>query len=205
MTPVIILGAGGHARVLIDALQMTGCRIVGIIDPAFAVGSSGPAGLPILGGNEALDGYSPNDVELVNGIGSIGSLALRDTVYRRGKEAGFRFAQVVHRSAVIGGATDIGEGVQIMAGCVIQYGSSIGANSIINTRASVDHDCQIGQSVHVAPGVTLSGGVRIGDRAHIGTGAAVIQGVSIGSDSLVGAGAAVYRDIPAAGRLIRGQ
>ena len=91
-----------------------------------------------------------------------------------------------------------------MAGCVIQTGTNIGANSIVNTRASIDHDCTIGETVHIAPGVTLSGNVRVGDRTHIGTGAVVIQGIAIDADSLVAAGAVVYRDLPAKSRLIPG-
>ena len=83
--------------------------------------------------------------------------------------------------------------------------SDIGANSIVNTRAAVDHDCKIGETVHIAPGVTLSGNVRVGDRTHIGTGAVVIQGIFIGEDSLVAAGAVVCRDLPAKSRLIPGR
>ncbi len=201
---VIIIGAGGHARVLLDALQLSACEVLGFVDPAFSKGSQGPGGLPILGGDEALKDYAASAVQLVNGIGSIGPTTSRAAVYRRGKEAGFSFARVVHPSAVVSVSATLREGVQIMAGCVVQSGADIGANSIVNTRASVDHDCKIGETVHIAPGVTLSGNVRVGDRAHIGTGAVVIQGISIGADSLVAAGAVVYRDVPEAGRLIPG-
>jgi sugar O-acyltransferase (sialic acid O-acetyltransferase NeuD family) len=201
---VIIIGAGGHARVLLDALQLSACKVIGFVDPAFAKGSSGPGGLPVLGGDEALKGYSASDVQLVNGVGSVGPTTSRGAAWRRGKDAGFAFARVVHPSAVVSPSATLGEGVQIMAGCVIQTGADIGANSIVNTRASVDHDCRIGETVHIAPGVTLSGGVRVGDRVHIGTGAVVIQGVTIGADSLVAAGAVVYRDLPEASRLIPG-
>ena len=201
---VIIIGAGGHARVLLDALQLSGCKVLGFVDPAFTKGAQGPGGLPVLGGDEVLKDYSMSAVQLVNGIGSIGPTMLRGAVYRRGKEAGFSFARVVHPAAVVSASATLGEGVQIMAGCIVQSGAEIGANSIVNTRASVDHDCKIGETVHIAPGVTLSGNVRVGDRAHIGTGAVVIQGISIGADSLVAAGAVVYRDVPEAGRLIPG-
>jgi sugar O-acyltransferase (sialic acid O-acetyltransferase NeuD family) len=202
--PVIIIGAGGHARVLLDALQLSSIKVIGFVDPAFARGAAGPGGLPILGGDEALKDYPAADVLLVNGVGSIGPTKARAAAWRRGKDAGFSFARVVHPSAVVSASATLGEGAQIMAGCVIQTGADIGANSIINTRASVDHDCKVGETVHIAPGVTLSGSVRIGDRTHIGTGAVVIQGITIGADSLVAAGAVVYRDIPDAGRLIPG-
>jgi sugar O-acyltransferase (sialic acid O-acetyltransferase NeuD family) len=204
VTSVIIIGASGHARVLLDALQLSGCKVLGFVDPAFSKGALGPGGLPVLGGDDALRGFSTSEVQLVNGVGSIGPTTSRGAVYRRGKEHGFSFATVVHGSAVVSASAILGEGVQIMAGCVVQCGAAIGANSIINTRASVDHDCKIGETVHIAPGATLSGNVRVGDRTHIGTGAVVIQGISIGADSLVAAGAVVYRDIATAGRLIPG-
>jgi sugar O-acyltransferase (sialic acid O-acetyltransferase NeuD family) len=202
--PVVIIGAGGHARVLLDALQLSARTVLGFIDPAFAKGAPGPGGLPVLGGDEVLKDFSTSQVQLVNGIGSVGSTTARDVVYRGGKKAGFSFAHVVHPSAVVSASAKLGEGVQIMAGCVIQTGAEIGADSIINTRASIDHDCTIGESVHIAPGVTLSGNVKVGDRAHIGTGAVIIQNISIGADSLVAAGAVVYRDLPAKSRLIPG-
>jgi sugar O-acyltransferase (sialic acid O-acetyltransferase NeuD family) len=203
-TGVIIIGAGGHARVLLEALELSSCKVLGFIDPAFAKGLQGPAGLPVLGGDEALHDFYASEVQLVNGVGSTGPTTARAAVYRRGKQAGFSFARVVHPSAILSASAILGEGAQIMAGCVVQTGAEIGANSIVNTRASVDHDCKIGETVHIAPGVTLSGNVRIGDRTHIGTGAVVIQGISIGADSLVAAGAVVYRDLPGKGRLIPG-
>ena len=201
---VIIIGAGGHARVILDALQLSSCKILGFVDPAFAKGSQGPGGLPMLGGDEALSSFSSSEVQLVNGIGSIGPTSSRAAVYLRGKEAGFSFARVLHPAAIVSASATLGEGVQVMAGSIVQTGAEIGANSIVNTRASVDHDCKIGETVHIAPGVTLSGNVRIGDRTHIGTGAVVIQGISIGANSLVAAGAVVYRDLPEASRLIPG-
>jgi UDP-perosamine 4-acetyltransferase len=91
----------------------------------------------------------------------------------------------------------LGEGVQIMAGTVVQPGSKIGDNTILNTRSSVDHDCEIGAHVHIAPGVTLSGGVRVHDDAHIGAGAVLIQGVEVGASSLVAAGSVVIHAVPA--------
>jgi UDP-perosamine 4-acetyltransferase len=201
--PLIVLGAGGHSRVLLDALQLIGSTILGVVDPALKAGESGPLGYAVLGGDDVLERYRPDEVRLVNGIGSIGPTTRRDEIYRRNLAKGFGFASVVHPSAVISTSAVLAEGVQIMAGCVVQTGASIGANTIVNTRASVDHDCRIGETVHVAPGVTLSGTVTVGDRTHIGTGATVIQGITIGPDSVIAAGAAVYRDLPACSRFVR--
>jgi sugar O-acyltransferase (sialic acid O-acetyltransferase NeuD family) len=194
--PLVIIGAGGHARVLIDALQLSGKKILGIVDKLHAAGSPGPSGLAVLGGDEAVDRFSPDEMLLVNGVGTVKTTTQRDAIYRRFLAKGFHFATVVHPSAVVSSSATLGEGVQVMAGCVIQAGAWIGANSLINTRASVDHDCRIGETVHVAPGATLSGSVTVGDETHIGTGAVVIQGISIGRHCLVAAGAVVYRDLP---------
>ena len=91
---------------------------------------------------------------------------------------------------------------QIMAGAIIQSGTALGRDAIINTCARVDHDCRIGDHVHVAPGATLSGGVVIGAGSHIGVAAAVIQSVSIGRNCLIGAGTVVLRDVPDETRLV---
>jgi len=202
---VIVIGGGGHARVLIDALQELKVTILGITDPARPAGARNENGVAVLGGDEALDRFRTSDIQLVNGVGSVGSMSARDKVFRQCAARGFRFANVIHPAAIVSRSADLCEGAQVMAGCVVQCGAVIGRNTIINTRASVDHDCRIGESVHVAPGVTLSGSVIVGDRSHIGTGATVIQGIKIGADCLVAAGAVVHRDLPDNSRLIPGK
>ena len=122
-------------------------------------------------------------MELVNGLGSVGNTELRAGIYYKFKKLGYSFCQVIHPTAILAKDCILGEGVQVMAGVVVNTGTRIAADSIINTGAVVDHDCVIGSHVHIAPGATLSGGVHVGDGSHIGTGATVIQGVSIGSRS----------------------
>jgi sugar O-acyltransferase (sialic acid O-acetyltransferase NeuD family) len=123
-------------------------------------------------------------------------------VFEKFKGKGFTFATIVHPSAVVASDVALGEGAQIMAGAIIQPGSRIGMNTIVNTKASVDHDCLIGDHVHLSPGVTLSGDVRIYNGVHIGTGATVIQGITIGANSLVGAGSVVIADVPSEIRVL---
>jgi sugar O-acyltransferase (sialic acid O-acetyltransferase NeuD family) len=201
--PVLVLGGGGHARVLVEVLRASGRTIIGIADPALAPGSLGPGGLSVLGGKDVIDKFEPHDIAVVNGVGSTDSMAMRDETYRRISARGFGFIGVVHTSAIVSPSAQLGDGVQLMAGAIIQCNTVIGANSIINTGACVDHDCRIGESVHIAPGATLSGSVTVGDRTHIGTAAAVIQGISIGCDCLVAAGAVVYRNLSDTERLIK--
>lgn len=201
MAPVILIGGGGHGRVLLDALLLCGTEVLGIADPALPTEAPGPRGLPVLGGDDAVLRHAADAVLLVNGIGSTGSTAARTALYERFVAAGYRFATVVHPAAVVAEDVVLGDGAQVMAGAVLQTGARIGANCIVNTRASVDHDCDIDAGTHIAPGVTLSGAVRIGPGSHVGTGAVVIQQVRIGAGALIGAGAVVLADVPDGGRV----
>lgn len=194
---VLIVGGGGHAKVLVEALLANAAIIAGIMDADSALLGKQVLGVPVLGDDQLLDEYPTDAVRLVNGIGSTGLPVGRRGIFERFTARGFGFATVVHPSAVIASDAELGEGAQVMAGAVLQPGCRIGANVIINTRASVDHDCIIGDHTHIAPGVTLSGGVSIGAGCHVGTGATVIQGITIGAGSVVGAGAVVTKDVAA--------
>lgn len=193
--PLILIGAGDHARVLLDILLAQGKNVIGIADKAMPAQTL-VYGVPVLGDDDfILRNYSSDSVDLVNGIGSVGSLALRSKVFDFFKNKGYHFASVVHPSAVVSERATLGEGVQILAGAVVNTEAKIGSNTIINTNASVDHGCVIGNSCHIAPGCSLSGCVTVGDNTHIGTGSTVIQGVSIGRNVLLGAGSVVVSDI----------
>lgn len=192
--PVIVIGGGGHAKVLVSTLLLQGRRVLGFVDlkpflPPLL-------GIAQLGDDSAVLLHAPDHVRLVNGVGSIGSTALRRAVYENFRERQYIFEAVLHPSAIIASEVHIEEGVQVMAGAVVQPGSRLGANVIINTGACVDHDCSIDAHAHIAPGVTLSGDVHVGEGAHIGTGANIIQGVKVGAASIVGAGAVVVGDVP---------
>jgi UDP-perosamine 4-acetyltransferase len=193
--PVIILGAGGHARVLAEALRANRIRIIGCTAAAGAP-DPGLPGLPFLGGDDVVAGHDPSSVRLVNGLGSVGRAEPRIALFERFKRQGFMFATVLHPAAWIADDVICDEGAQVMAGARLQTGCRIGADAIINTGAVVDHDGRIGAHCHVAPGAVLSGDVQLGEGAHVGTGACVIQGIRIGRYSLVAAGAAVVQDVP---------
>lgn len=194
--PLIVLGAGGHARVLVDALIGTGSDLRGLTDADPAKAGGTILGVPVLGGDEEVHNFAPETVRLVNGLGSVRVSGHRSRLYEGFKKRGYTFAQVVHASAIVAADVGLSEGAQVMAGAVVQTGSRIGENAIINTRAAVDHDCIIGNHAHISPGATLCGNVEIGDSSHIGAGATVIQGVRIGRNCQVAAGAVVIRDIP---------
>jgi len=194
--PVIVLGAGGHAKVLIDALQACSVPVWGILDNDLAKQGGEILGVPVRGTDEKLSDWAPHEVLLVNALGSIEAPLPRANLYQRMRARGYSFLSVVHPSAVVSPHARLGEGVQIMAGAVVQAGARLGDDSLVNTGARIDHDCVLDEHVHVAPGVTLSGEVTVGGHTHIGTGATVIQGIHIGSRCLVAAGAVVIHHVP---------
>lgn len=194
--PVLVLGGGGHAKVLIETLQLRLIPILGIVDIDSGQHGANVLGVTVVGDEDLVNGFAPDALLLANALGSIHLPLGRMALYRKFKARGFTFATVIHPSAVVSSYAIIGEGCQIMAGAVIQPCSVIGNNTIINSRASVDHDCVIGEHSHLAPGVTVSGGVTIGNAVHLGVGASVIQGVTIGSNSLIGAGSVVVTNVP---------
>ena len=197
MSPTLyLLGGGDHDRVLIDALALQGRPPAAIVDPDPALWQREVLGIGVLGDDERLLVVEREGAMVINGVGSIRSTERRQAVFERFKGLGFRFMTVLHPASVVSPRATLAEGVQVMAGAVIQVDSEIGPNTLINTRASVDHGCRVGAHVHVAPGVTLSGGVSIGAGTHVGSGATIIQGIRIGQGCLIGAGAVVIRDVP---------
>ena len=193
--PLIVLGAGGHAKVVMEILRLSGRTVIGLIDPGKPAGST-CLGTTVLGDNDVIHNYSPGEVELINGLGAMPGNSLRWEISQQMKQQGFRFATIQHPSAIIADNVQLAAGVQLMAGTIIQPGVKIGEDSIINTGVHIDHDCNIGACCHLAPGVVLSGGVILGTKVHVGTGTSVIQNIEIGQGSIIAAGSIVYKDIP---------
>jgi sugar O-acyltransferase (sialic acid O-acetyltransferase NeuD family) len=202
MTALVIIGAGGHARVLVEALKSRRSDILGFVSADAETASGIMTGIPRIGDDRDLRARGPADILLVNGIGSVGNPDRRRAIFEGFSSAGFAFATVIHPSAVVASDVVIGAGTQIMAGCVLQPGVRIGANVIINTGAIIDHDTVIGDHVHIAPGARLSGDVKIGNLVHVGTGATIIEGIRIGDTALVAAGAVVTADVPTSARVM---
>ncbi|ABC44017.1 acetyltransferase [Salinibacter ruber] len=190
----IIVGGGGHARVVASTLRRLGETILGFTDPdeEATLGD----GIEHLGRDKILTEKDPSKVALTMGMGSVRDTGHRAGLFTEQVENGFRFPTLIHPDAVLASEAKTKAGVQVMAGGVIQPGASLGENVIVNTNASVDHDCQIGAHSHVASGATLSGEVVLESQVHVGTGASIIQGVDVGKNSVVGAGAVVIEDVP---------
>lgn len=201
--PVIIIGAGGHAAVVADALMVAGIEVIGFTDRDAARHGSLYCGLPVRGDDESvLSGYAAKDVLLANGIGGVGSTELRQKVQMGLEQRGWQFATVRHPTAIVSPQAKIAASVQLLAGSIVQVGAEIGSGTIVNTAAVVEHDCTVGSFVHVAPRALLCGNVKVSSSSHIGAGAVVKQGVSLGPNTLVGAGAVVVRDFAGDGVLV---
>lgn len=179
---MILYGASGHAKVIVDILEANGQKIDFIVD-------DNPSLTELLGYE-----VRRNTGEYDEAIISIGSCEIRKKVVE-GLKVG-KYATAVHPSAVVSPRATIDEGTVVMQGCVVQSCAKIGKHCIVNTAASVDHDCEIGDYVHVAPHATVLGGVKVGEGSWIGAGAVVKQYITIGKNCMIGAGAVVLRDVP---------
>jgi UDP-perosamine 4-acetyltransferase len=203
--PVIVLGAGGHAKVVVDLLLKLGRTVLAALEPASPAEPRWLLGVPVEGEEKTLAGLSADRAELALGIGMppadpIKGLATRRALAARYQALGFRFPALIHPGAVIGAECTLGDGAQVMAGTVLQAGGRVGAFAIINTGARVDHDCVLGEACHIAPGATLGGNVSVGTETLVGIGATVRQGTEIGQRVLIAGGAMVIDNVPDAAR-----
>ena len=194
---ILLIGAGGHCRVIIDTIQnRKSFKIAGIIDIKEKIGEK-VCGVPVIGTDEDLHKIFKNGCkQCFISIGSVGNPGLRIKLYKKVKKIGFNLPLIVHPSAIVSESTKIGCGTFLGAGVIINSGTVVGENCIINTGAIIDHDCLIEDNVHMAPGTVLSGGVKIGECTHIGVGSSVLQYLKIGKRSLIGAGSIVTKEIP---------
>lgn len=193
---IVLIGGGGHCKVVIDAISRANCfEIIGVID-------KDPKNLHIsdikvIGDDEVLKKvFQSGCIRAFIALGSVGNEIRRIKLDKILKKIGFILPSIVHPLAYIAESVKIDDGVFVAAGAVIQPGSHIGRNAIINTNSSIDHDCKIGNFVHITPGSVISGGVEIGENSHIGTGSSIIEYIKIGKNTIVGAGSNVVSDIP---------
>lgn len=164
--PLIILGGGGHAAVLVEILRKNKRNILGLVSPDSNLTNKVFDGIPhFLNDNDVLN-FDNSIVKLVNGIGALPGNNLRLKLYEHFNTLGYEFETVIDSNSIISNYSTLAEGVQIMAGAIIQTGARVGANSIINTGSIIEHDCSIGFNNHVAPGVTLSGQVQSKENVH---------------------------------------
>jgi sugar O-acyltransferase (sialic acid O-acetyltransferase NeuD family) len=194
---VVLLGAGGHARGLIDCIQQQGrVEITGILDPNSSKWGTACLGVPITGGDDKLpDFVVAGSTHFVVGVLGVGPNPVRRALFEKAVAAGLRPMTVIHPKAIVSPSASLGEGVQIMPGAIVNAGVQVGTGAVVNSGAIIEHDCKLGGFVHIAPGCCLCGGVDVGADAFVGAGSTVIQNVRVGSKALVAAGAVVIRDV----------
>lgn len=182
---MIVYGASGHGKVIIEILESMGISEIEVWDDADK---------PPLWQHQVRKPFYGGDTDELFVI-SIGVNATRKKVAQQLQER-VSFGTAVHSDAFLSGRVLVGEGTVVMAGVTVNADTTIGKHCIINTSASIDHDCKVGDYAHVSPNATLSGDVHIGEGTHFGAAAVAIQGVRIGKWCTIGAGAVVIGDIP---------
>jgi len=196
MKKIVLIGGGGHSKVIIDIIKSTNeYEIVGITEKNNI--SKSILDIPVLGDDSILEELNKKDVEyafICIGISEDG--VLRNILYDKLKKIGFKIPRLIHKQAIVSPYSKIREGTCVMAGAIINPNAKIGINSVINTGAIIEHDCFIGDNTFISPGAVLAGNVKIKDNSLIGMGSKIIEGKTIGNNVTIGAGAVVIDDIP---------
>ena len=198
MIRVVGLGAGGHAKVVIEILRLIGgYKLVGLLDPKKELWNTEVLGVPVLGGDDLLPKLHKEGVRHgFIGLGTVGDTLPRRELYEKARNYGFQIVRAVHPQAIVSSSAVIGDGPTVMAGAIINANARLGDDVIVNTGAIVEHDCIIGDHVHIATGARLASTVHVGEGSHIGLGVSIRQCVHIGRNTVVGAGAAVIENVP---------
>lgn len=189
---IIIVGAGGHARVVIDAAENVGLNILGILDIEYKNQNENILGYDVLGDFSVIERYDCKDVMVMI---AIGDNKLRSQYFYRALKLGFFLPAIIHPTAIISKHAYLGMGVFVNAGVIINAKADIHDNTIINTGSVIDHEVFIGKHCHIGPGVKIAGRVQIGDYAFVGIGASVIDKITIEENVIIGAGSVIIENI----------
>lgn len=190
----IVVGTGGHSKVVIDILKASNEKIIGMVDDF--IQENHLFGIPILG---TIDKIEEIIMKIPDAyfIVAIGDNQSRKMVVKQLNNHSINFGTAIHPSAIIGSNVLINKGTVIMPNTVINAGAIIGEHVILNTACTVDHDCHIESYSHLSPGVHLAGNVTVGEGVHLGIGTNIIQGIAVGTYSVIGAGSCVIDNVPA--------
>lgn len=193
---IVIAGAGGHGRIVLEIVRAAGtCNPIGFLDANTALHGTSVGGLPVLGHLNLLPKLIAKGLR--GAIVAIGDNHVRASYGERLAAAGLELVNAVHPSAVVSTSAALGRNIIIAAGAIVCAEARLGDHVIINTGATVDHECVIEPAVHICPGVHLAGRVTVGEGAFVGIGANVLPCLTIGARAVVGGGALVRRDVPA--------
>ena len=182
---VLLLGAGGHASVVLDILKKNHVSVSRIYSPNIDPSRKIFNGISWSPNENEVFGEDKHNVILVNGLGLIPGNVNRCRTAEKFRSSGYKFLSVIAQSADISPYAKLGEGVQILNGAIVQAGATICNDVIVNSRAVIEHDCYIGAMNHIAPGATVCGGVTTGSNVFIGAGSVVLPGSKLRTDELV--------------------
>jgi sugar O-acyltransferase (sialic acid O-acetyltransferase NeuD family) len=205
MRRVVVIGGGGHARPVVEALRTSTARLqpVACTDSNALRWGETIDGVPIVGDDGALPDLLVQGVTAACiGLGGHGDNRPRARLYAYVSGLGFELPPVMHGWTHVARTASLGQASVVLAGAIVGAGAKLGENVLVNSAAIVEHDCLIGDHVHLASGCTLGGGVEIGAQAHVGLGAAILQGRRVGAGAIVGAGAVVVHDVPAGATVV---
>jgi UDP-perosamine 4-acetyltransferase len=198
---VVILGAGGHGRVVLDILRACGqFNPIGFIDANASLAGSEINGVPVIGPPNQLPKLRQKKIK--SAIVAIGDSNTRMRYVQTLDDLCFDVINAIHPAACVAESATLGRNVVLSAGAVVCASARISDGVIVNTNAVVDHDCIVETGAHICPGALLAGRVKVGPGAFVGLGAKVIQCLSIGENAIIGAGAVVIRDVPASATVI---
>lgn len=200
MKQLLIIGAGGHARPVVEIAQLNDWNIAGIIDTSYKGGNEEILGEKVVGGLDELSAYEPNETAIFLAIGDNNE---REKKLNLLQGMGFdNFPALVHPKAIVSSTATVGNGTLICAGAIINPLVKIGEACIINTGTIVDHESEIDGFVHLAPGVKLAGRVKIGAFSFVGIGSSIIDKIQIGTDVTIGAGSVIIKNIPSNSKVV---
>lgn len=189
----LVVGAGGHGRVVGASLRCLGIDIVAFIDPEYRSGEETIAGAPVVGNLDALGQFAADQHDAYV---AIGNNAKRKATVERLRAAGYGLPPLIHPASSLNYRVRIGEASCVCMGAKLSTEVIIGKGVIVNTGTVIDHECDIADFVHVAPGVVIAGRVSVGDGAFLGMGSHVAETLSIGREAVIGAGSVVLKDVP---------
>lgn len=197
---VLIVGAGGHGRVVLDILRAAGKhRVVGFLDADPALAGTRVHDVEVLGAMNLLPKLRG---KARGAIVAVGDNAARAQIAGKLREAGLDLVTAIHPSAIISPTARVGANVVVAAGAVVSTDAVIADSVILNTACIIDHECQIDSAAHVCPAAALAGRVKVGELAFVGLGSRVIQCLTIGPRAVIGGGAVVIRDVPAGAKVV---
>lgn len=199
MSTIVLVGGGGHARVLLDALSLVGATVAGLVDSDPCEATLAQWGVTHLGGEEA--SLDPAWVGLL-AFGELGAGGRRQAAVERLSPRLAGWATIIHPAAAVSRTARIAAGTVVLARAVVQAGARVGAQCIVNTGAVVEHDVVMEDFVQLSPGAIVGGGARIGAGAFVGLGAVIRDHVTIGAGATVGMGSVVVGDVPAGARIL---